>query len=156
MWRSTPKNWVRLLRSHYAILIPCASYLSSIQPNKNLKEIKQIKSEPLWDYEFITQFSAQTDRWMKVWLNLYLAQDFIQNYVLKLKLLKKFAKKVLNPLNLNPTKSANTLKRFVASNVFDHFVELALKGLIKWMCSIKIVFGRFNPISFQQTQGDIK
>ena len=41
-----------------------------------------------------------------------------------------------NPLSANPTKWSNTLKQFVGNlptnclSVFDHFVELALKGLI--------------------------
>ena len=41
-----------------------------------------------------------------------------------------------NPLNANPTKWSNTLKQFVRNlptnclSVFDHFVELAFKGLI--------------------------
>ena len=43
----------------------------------------------------------------------------------------------LNPLSANPTKWSNTLKQFVGNlptnclSVFDHFVELALKGLKK-------------------------
>ena len=42
-----------------------------------------------------------------------------------------------NPLNANPTKWSNTLKQFVGKlltnslSVFDHFVGLALKGLIR-------------------------
>ena len=42
----------------------------------------------------------------------------------------------LNPLSANPTKSSNTLKQFVGNlstnclSVFDHFVKLALEGLI--------------------------
>ena len=42
----------------------------------------------------------------------------------------------LNPLGANPTKWSNRLKRFVGNfptnclSVFDHFVKLALKGLI--------------------------
>ena len=42
-----------------------------------------------------------------------------------------------NPLSANPTKWPNTLKQFVRNfptnclSVFDHFVKLALKGLIK-------------------------
>ena len=51
-----------------------------------------------------------------------------------------------NPLSANPTKWSNTLKQFVGKlptnclSVFDHFVKLALKGLIKhwiqpwWKC----------------------
>ena len=41
-----------------------------------------------------------------------------------------------NPLSANPTKWSNTLKQFVVNfptnflSVFDHFVKLALKGLI--------------------------
>ena len=41
----------------------------------------------------------------------------------------------INPLSANPTKWSNTLKQFIANlltnclSVFDHFVELALKGL---------------------------
>ena len=43
----------------------------------------------------------------------------------------------LNPLSANPTKWSRTLKQFVGSlptkclSVFDHFVWLLLKGLIK-------------------------
>ena len=43
---------------------------------------------------------------------------------------------MLNPLSTNPTKWSNTLKQFVGKlptnclSVFDHFVGLALKGLI--------------------------
>ena len=42
----------------------------------------------------------------------------------------------INPLSANPTKWSNTLKKFVGNlptnylSVFDHFVGLALKGLI--------------------------
>ena len=42
----------------------------------------------------------------------------------------------INPLRANPTKWSNTLKQFVDNlptnclSVFDHFVGLALKGLI--------------------------
>ena len=41
-----------------------------------------------------------------------------------------------NPLSANPTKWLNTLKQFIGNlptnclSVFDHFVGLALKGLI--------------------------
>ena len=41
-----------------------------------------------------------------------------------------------NPLSTNPTEWSNTLKQFIGNfltnclSVFDHFVELALKGLI--------------------------
>ena len=38
---------------------------------------------------------------------------------------------MLNPLSANPTKWSNTLKQFLGYlSVFDHFVGLALKGLI--------------------------
>ena len=42
----------------------------------------------------------------------------------------------VNPLSGNPTKWSNTLKQFVGKlptnflSVFDHYVELVLKGLI--------------------------
>ena len=44
--------------------------------------------------------------------------------------------KNINPLSANPTQWSNTLKQFVGNlptnclSVFDHFVKLALKGLI--------------------------
>ena len=44
--------------------------------------------------------------------------------------------KDVNPLSANPTKWSNTLKQFAGNlptnclTVFDHFVKLALKGLI--------------------------
>ena len=44
--------------------------------------------------------------------------------------------KVVNPLSANPTKWSNTLRQFVGRlltncfSVFDHFVGLALNGLI--------------------------
>ena len=50
--------------------------------------------------------------------------------------LQFFSAASFNPLITNFTKSSNTLKQFVAKlpthclSVFDHFVELALKGLI--------------------------
>ena len=43
----------------------------------------------------------------------------------------------INPLSANPTKWSNTLKQFVGNlptnflGVFDHFVKLTLKGLIR-------------------------
>ena len=51
-----------------------------------------------------------------------------------------------NPLSANPTKWANTLKQFVGKlstnclSPFDHFVELALKGLKKTNFKNKILF----------------
>ena len=42
----------------------------------------------------------------------------------------------VNPLSLNPTKWSNTLNQFVGKlpknclSVFDHFMELAVKGFI--------------------------
>ena len=48
-------------------------------------------------------------------------------------------KEPLNPLSANPTKWSNTLKQFVGNmptnclSVFDHFVGLALKGLIMYL-----------------------
>ena len=53
---------------------------------------------------------------------------------------------LFNPLRANPTKWLNTLKQFVGNwstnclSVFDHFVELALKGLTvlpTWLSSSK-------------------
>ena len=47
-----------------------------------------------------------------------------------------------NPLNANPTKWSNTLKQFVGKlltnslSVFDHFVGLALKGLLRQLLPI--------------------
>ena len=46
-----------------------------------------------------------------------------------------FRLEFVNPLSTNPIKRSNTLKQFVGNlqtnclSVFDHFVELALKGL---------------------------
>ena len=46
---------------------------------------------------------------------------------------------LFNPLRANPTKWSNTLKQFVGIlptnclSVFDHFVGLALKGLIMYL-----------------------
>ena len=65
----------------------------------------------------------------------------------------------LNPLSANPTKWSNTLKqnhRQQPTNclsVLDHFVELALKGLTKKVCSTAIVVkhvGKYfiNSITF--------
>ena len=51
-----------------------------------------------------------------------------------------------NPLSANPTKWSNTLKQFLGSlptncfSVFDHFVGLALKGLILPCIMLKNVF----------------
>ena len=48
----------------------------------------------------------------------------------------------LNPLSANITKWSNTLKQFVGNlptnclSVFDHFVRLALKGLIAENCKV--------------------
>ena len=52
-------------------------------------------------------------------------------------------KNLLNPLSTNPTKWSNTLKQFVSNlpknclSVFDHFVKLALKGLMHIMPMFK-------------------
>ena len=55
----------------------------------------------------------------------------------------------VNPLGANPTKLSNTLKQFVGRlptnclNVFEHFVELALKGLNRLIyCAAAFAFGR--------------
>ena len=48
----------------------------------------------------------------------------------------------INPLSANPKKWSNTLKQFVGNlptnclSVFDHFMNLALKGLISIYCSL--------------------
>ena len=50
-----------------------------------------------------------------------------------------------NPLRANPTKSSNTLKQFVCNlptnclSVFDHFVILALKGLITFRTQLRSI-----------------
>ena len=60
--------------------------------------------------------------------------------------------KTLNPLSANPTKWSNTLKQFVGNLptnwVFDHFVKLALKGLIN--ASIKL---NLKCFSFKNNKG---
>ena len=49
---------------------------------------------------------------------------------------------LLNPLNANPEKWSNTLKQIVGNlpticlSVFDHFMNLALKGLITHTCQL--------------------
>ena len=58
-----------------------------------------------------------------------------------------FTEEIFNPLSANLTKRSNTLKQFVAKlptnclSVFDHFVKLALKGLMKnfIFCTVKYV-----------------
>ena len=55
--------------------------------------------------------------------------------ILKLTFTKQFGNFLINPLNANPEKWSNTLKQIVGNlpticlNVFDHFMNLALKGL---------------------------
>ena len=50
--------------------------------------------------------------------------------------LRRCIKCIFNPLSANPTKWSNTLKHFIGNfptnclSVFDHFVKLALKGLM--------------------------
>ena len=52
----------------------------------------------------------------------------------------------INPLNANSEKWSNTLKQIVANlpmiclSVFDHFMNLALKGLNKYMVSSRLYF----------------
>ena len=43
--------------------------------------------------------------------------------------------KNIDPLSANPTKWSNTLKQFVGKRVFDHFMGLTFKGLIKSFAS---------------------
>ena len=51
---------------------------------------------------------------------------------------------LLNPLNAKPIKGSNTFKQFVGKvptnclSVFDHFIGLALEGLIKATCLLNI------------------
>ena len=51
----------------------------------------------------------------------------------------------LNPLSANPTKWSNRLKQFVGNlltnclSVFDHFVGLALKGLITRFLPLEVI-----------------
>ena len=62
----------------------------------------------------------------------------------------------LNPLSANPTKWSNTLKQFVGNlptnclSVFDHFLGLALKGLIMCRFFVKTIvfFGLVKAMSF--------
>ena len=50
----------------------------------------------------------------------------------KLSKISVLTKISFNPLSVNPTKWSNTLKQFVSCcNSFDHFVGLALKGLME-------------------------
>ena len=64
----------------------------------------------------------------------------------------------INPLINNPTKWSNTLKLFVGKlptnclKVFDHFVDLVLKGLsrFKW-----INYNFYSPWNHQKTIGQI-
>ena len=61
-----------------------------------------------------------------------------------------------HPLSANPTKWSNTLKQFIGNlrtnclSVFDHFVILALKGLILILLiffqSLKVVLINMVPI----------
>ena len=63
-----------------------------------------------------------------------------RRYESKYRNTKKIRKKLwrfFNPLSTNPTKWSNTLKQFAGNlptncfSVFDHFMKLALKGLIQ-------------------------
>ena len=72
----------------------------------------------------------------------------------------------INALSANPTKWSNTLKQFVGKlptnslSVFDHFVGLALKGLmhVQFTSPLKLIaryfeqkksaFARVKPIEF--------
>ena len=69
--------------------------------------------------------------------------------------LKRYLK--LNPLRANPTKWSNTLTQFVRNlsclGVFDHFVRLPLKGLIRCILAGKNVFLLNTiPYTFSQLQ----
>ena len=58
---------------------------------------------------------------------------------------------VVNPLSTNPTKWSNTLKQFVGNlrtnclSVFDHFLKLALNGLM-WLPEFLLPFSILNQI----------
>ena len=59
----------------------------------------------------------------------------------------------VNPLSANPEKWSNTLKQFVGNlttnflSVFDHFMNLALKGLTRTMCEICSKLTKKTPAS---------
>ena len=57
---------------------------------------------------------------------------------------------VLNPLGANSTKQSNTLKQKTTNclSVFDHFVGLALKGLIRsiFIIHIRSIFHCYDPL----------
>ena len=60
----------------------------------------------------------------------------------------------VNPLSANPTKWSNTLKKFVGKlptnclSLFDHFVNLALKGLSMSKLTFKLPFKMFEKLQF--------
>ena len=57
--------------------------------------------------------------------------SLICNYMINCKSVVHQPAHDLNALSANPTKWSNTLKQFVGNlSLFDHFVKLALKGLI--------------------------
>ena len=62
----------------------------------------------------------------------------------------------LNPLSTNPTKWSNTLNQFVGKlptnclSVFDHFLGLALKGLIKLTSIFALI--HFIPVAARQRE----
>ena len=100
-------------------------------------------------------------------LSLKLFSNLWGNYYTKIFILDFMFR--FNPLNANPTKWSNTLKQFVCKlptdclSVFDHFVKLALKGLIvkNWTlflfrsshrsCSIKKLFFKILQYSKEKT-----
>ena len=63
---------------------------------------------------------------------------------------------ILNPLNANPKKWLNTLKQIVGNlpticlSVFDHFMNLALKGLTYDLVQIFITFNKTDVSLFKQ------
>ena len=62
--------------------------------------------------------------------------------IFKTAILKNIREVGLNPLSANPTNWSNRLKQFVGNlptnylSVFEHFVKLALKGLIASVMSL--------------------
>ena len=66
---------------------------------------------------------------------------------------KKPGNKSINPLSANPAKWSNNLKQFVSKlpknylSMFDHFMGLALEGLIKYIPSTIARISIWSPIS---------
>ena len=65
-----------------------------------------------------------------------------------------FGAALINPLNANPEKCSNTLKQIVGNlpticlSGFDHFMNLALKGLKEIQCTCAWNFTNFASMVF--------